>query len=381
MNKHHLHKTLFIYFIFTLCIDINLGQSANASKSEQLPELYGRIEELEQIPGAKFPNILKFEKAKTAKKVLLKAEIQTNHLKAKVELIKQKSPPQQSNIKEPIQDSNNLRGTVVKTFPKWLLGNWGGQINLTQLKLDHSFWKTNPEEANATSQAHNVGQKGTVNFCFYQTENDQIELKPARIVFFAPLLTLYPDVSFKYSPLTQQWAMRRDCEECRSRPPIMISDIEKLVISDMKMPFFMGLENSFKQTLDGTQMVTLSGAKLSTKPWIRTIHEMSPNIIEQELISQNTVTDQKSKRSMKAYTEIVIRFTKLSDDKLRVQIGHVSYFGNHQYMQKIMLDGTVDKGKDMPEPNDPWLLLSKKLGIKKMYSGSPLLHFNWRQTL
>src|SRR5205823_5277666 len=93
------------------------------------------------------------------------------------------------------------------------------------------------------------------------------------------------------------------------------------------------------------------GNELQNQVTHNSINHLKSDVLEQDLVSYYTDRNRKTGKSSFGYRETVSRFTRLSSDRLYVQVAAVTYSREGVLQSRIMMYGTVNKGQSMNLPN------------------------------
>jgi hypothetical protein len=88
----------------------------------------------------------------------------------------------------------------------------------------------------------------------------------------------------------------------------------------------------------------LSGNAFHSKVLKNSIRELSPSVLEQQIVTSEVQQNKKTGQTRNEYSETVIRFTKQSATQLYVQAASVNYTADKRFERKIILYGTVNHG-------------------------------------
>lgn len=269
-----------------------------AASTHKSTMLYGRIEQLSASAGAAFPS--------------LKAQTPMMDPRGMLAGKATATPP--------------LLAGVVKSFPVNFEGNWGGRLVLQQVQVDPNYYRLDPEEARRTVQAMKPGNVGQINFMFDRSRG-AINLEPARCLFMVPI---------KDTDQADQVSRMMGGAGGNAAFGGMMSQM----MSGMNVPLV--LEFGDVQT-SGVE-TGLSGNQLRQRVLKNETRQLAPNVLEQQIVTEETKWDKRTHVPHTGYGESVIRFSRQSPTVLYVQCATVSYDANKKFLSKLVLYGSVGKG-------------------------------------
>lgn len=260
--------------------------------------LYGRIEQLSAGAGASFPS-----------------------LKAQTPMMDPRGA-----LTGKATATAPLTASVVKSFPVNYEGNWGGRLVLQQVQVDPSYYRIDPEEARRTVQAMKPGNVGQVNFDFARTRG-AISLEPARCLFMVPIGD---------TDQADQVKQMMGAAGGGSAFGGMMSQM----VSGMNVPLIL----EFGDVQTGAGETGLGGGQLRQRVLKNETRQLAANVLEQQIVTEETKWDKRTHIPRTGYGESVIRFTRQTPTVLYVQCATVSYDANKRFLEKMVLYGSVGKG-------------------------------------
>jgi len=261
--------------------------------------LFGRIEQLTAGAGAQFPSL----KAQTAK-----MDTRSVTLKAAA-------------------SDNVFSGEVVRSFPTSFAGQYGGKLQLSLIQTSPLYAQVRASEATQALKLMHQGLEGSVNVSLVQGASGVV-LQPLQIYCNAPMADSRAGSSGMDSipglgSLASMGAM---------------GQMMKTMIASMPYTFVVSLGN-----INGTGV---GGGGVQNTVIKETIHELSPTVIEQDLIANEQTTDATSGRvTGRGYSESVVRVTKYDQTRLFIQAASVDYNYDKRFLRKTLFQGYVTKGQ------------------------------------
>jgi hypothetical protein len=298
--------------------------SAQPHKSTML---FGRIEQIAGKTGAQFP--------------VLKALTPTFDARSTTPQLKAKATETQ------------LSGTVVNAFPQDYSGNYGGTLTVWRFEQDPVAYQIDASEAKWTAAAIKQGLTGEVNFNFARAANGKITLEPAQISFLVPLQDTYASTQMNQMFSGMQGGQMNG----------LMQSMMGSMAGSMKVPVQMYLGNVQTNGLE----TGVSGNQLRSTLLKNEIRELSPGVLEQQLVTYQVSRNAKTGAVEKGYGETVLRFTRQNADQFYVQAAIVEFTEARHFKDKTVLYGTVRKGQ-VVQQNQPNTLpgfgdMSKIMGL------------------
>jgi hypothetical protein len=274
-------------------------------------KLFGRIEQIADGPGAQFPVVLK---AMTAK--------------------------MDTSNRKPITGSASdslYSGSLVNSFPTDYRGNWGGSLTVWQAQFDPICWQIDPEEVNRTRALIKPGAVGDVTFQFRNDAGNRLDLEPAQVVFMVPMKDT------RYQETLGQMLGSGGQGGGMTLPGMnsgQMGAMMQQMMANMNVPIML----NFGEVTGAMGEEGLSGNAFHSKVLKNSIRELSPSVLEQQIVTSEVQQNKKTGQTRNEYSETVIRFTKQSATQLYVQAASVNYTADKRFERKIILYGTVNHG-------------------------------------
>ncbi len=287
-------------------------KEAVAPKPEhKTTKLYGRIEQIAGQSGAQFPVVLQAMTAKmdTRKPAAIKGSAA----------------------------ENMFSGSTVSSFPVDYRGTWSGNLTVWQAQFDPICWQIDPEEVNRTRALIKPGAIGQASFQFRNDAGNKISLEPTQVVFMVPIKdTRYQEEFGKMlSSSGQSGGM--------TIPGINSSQMGTMMqqmMANMNVPIML----NFGEVNGSMGEEGLSGNAFRSKVLKNDIRQLSPTVLEQQIVTSEVQQNKKTGSTRNEYSETVIRFTKQSANQLYVQAASVNYTAAKRFERKFILYGTISHG-------------------------------------
>lgn len=295
-------------------------------------KLYGRIEQITGGSGAQFP--------------ALKAQIPSmdNSL----------SPT--GPIKGQAQSESLFSGTVAKSFPQDYQGNWGGNLKVWGIQQDPICYKIDAVESDKMQRLFKKDNEGAVNFLFANDARGGIYLTPAKILFQLPGSEANIDEQMKEmmggQSLSAMGPMGQYMQQMAKSMPVYFS----FYFGDMQT-------NAMAKGLSGNEM---------TQRTLRnTVRQLSPNVLEQQIVAQCNEVMKATGQPRVRYEESVLRFTKVNAQQMYVQAAQVVYGADKKFQRKMIMYGYVTKGVQAnTNPYSGMMGMPGAAQIQQMFPGS-----------
>jgi len=275
------------------------------ARANQPKKLYGRIEQLTAGTSASFPIVLKAMTAQMDNTPTKKLSGKTG------------------------EDSMNFSGTVAKTFPSDFRGNWGGTLTVWNVVQDPSCYKVDPLEATKLMRIFHRGAQGNVNFNFSTDARGGNSLAPAQALFMAA-----PDPAAQSAQMQQMLGG----QSLSAMGPMGAMMQQMSANTPTPIVFYFGDGGSDAMSKG------LSGNTFMQHVVSNSLRSLAPNVLEQQIVTRMDETIAATGRPRISYTESVLRFTKLDEQRLYVQAAQVTYWQNHAFKDKVIFYGNVNKG-------------------------------------
>lgn len=266
--------------------------------------LFGRIEELASGTGAKFPIQLRAQKATL--------------------------DPRETTLKGAATDTM-YSGSLVRSFPTSMQGTWGGTLRLMQIQIDPLSYELDAAEAKQTAELAKPGIDGQVNFTF-QNQGSGVTLEPSQIIFQSPMTE------------SRMASMMKGLGNGSMTMPGMGNMAAMPGMQQMMQQMVGSMPYTWALYFGSTQGVGLSGNSVQTTLLRNNIRELSPTVLEEQIVSQETNTNPTTGRTRHSYSESVVRFTQYSSTQKYVQAACVDYNSDKRFLRKMVFAGYVTKG-------------------------------------
>ncbi len=286
-------------------------------------KLYGRIEELASGAGAKIP--LKLVAMKPIRDASLDEKLQ-----AKVEKDVPKDPKLVATI------AASARREV--SFPFDYRGTWSGVLTVTDVKFDPRFYEIDREEAE--KQAHMIvrGLNGNCAVTFYQGPNNKIAVKPTQVYFKVQ------DTVGEQMKMMQGSPLGAMLGAFGGDNSAMMQNIQNMPIS---VPIAMPLGATGSEMMSNTG---ITGGTIDNSLMRNNLKELAKGVMENDIVTRDKETGRDGKVKT-GYTESVLRFTKQSPTRLFMQAAAVSYDDDGNFLNKVLLSGSIEKGAPVVIPS------------------------------
>lgn len=297
--------------------------SANAQKpavKKKSPQLFGRIEQIASETDVKMP---------TLKAMTPELDPRDKRLQAKV-------------------DETKYSGSVAKQFPDEFQGQWGGVLQVWSLAYSPLYLQMDRAQVVQTAKILRKGRSGNVNFNFRKDRFNRIALEPAAVLLSVPMKDLHS--------YDQMMAGGTGGGLTSQMGPFGGSFQQ--VVGNMEMPavkIYFG-----DAATDGVMQKGISGNQFRQDVVKNVIRQLSADVVEQQILTQAQDRVAGTGKLNTYYDESVLRFKKLSYDRLYVTAASVKYTNKGKYLSKMIMYGTVNKGRLVQ--TDPMSDMNKMMG-------------------
>ncbi len=201
--------------------------------------------------------------------------------------LRDQSLDQNTNLKKDDQ-------AMLDTYPLDLRGDWSGELTIHSANFSPHFFEFDRVEANKEVILLRPGTRGVCTLTFYKGKNDRTELQPCQIVFVS---NLHGTGSYTYA----------------------------LHLGDLQAG------------------IGVTGNQLKSELMKNTLKQLAPGVLEQEVVSKDSDRIPSSGKVKLAYSESVLRFSKIDKRHIYLQAASVSYDNKGRFQNKIMLYGTLTR--------------------------------------
>lgn len=226
--------------------------------------------------------------------------------------------------------ADKLKG-LVASFPTDWQGSWGGPLLVWGTQFDPAYAAWDPVEFKEMQKILYKGASGQTTFNFYQS-GPTIQLQPAQLVF-AARTNSYNAQQLKASPLANMLGNNPMAGQILST---MATTVPVMYLGD----------------LSGATGV--SGNQLNSRVVKNSIKQLKPGLIEQNIVTQESERNAQNGQLRYGFSENVLRFTKLNQNQIYVQVAMLKYRNDGHFLSKVIMYGTVNRGQgqsmDMANP-------------------------------
>jgi hypothetical protein len=298
------------------------------AKASKPIKLYGRIEELCEVPGAKIP---------------IKLQAQTPKFDTRRPLTGQARTTTQSGI------------VTSAAYPIDWAGVWSGELKIWTAQFSPNRWKFDAAEASKEQELMKPGKDGQVTFNFALDSQRQIQLAPTQVVFSAPM--------------DQQKAqdMMQQMQQMMGGAPGLFGQGPG---SAMAMQMIQSVPYMYAMHLgDLRQGTGVTGNMLDSQVVKNNVKVLAANTLEQQIVTYFQDQNRSTGQTRTGYCETVLRFTRLNRDQLYVQAATVDYDRSGTFQDKVVLYGTINRGQAAsPSPMLPSDMFNGSGGLQNLFN-------------
>ncbi len=280
--------------------------------------LFGRLEEISGKAAPTFPIVLKSLTPKMDTSGLLKGQATTG----------------------------TLAGTVERSYPTDFRGTWGGTLTMAQLVNSPLSYQIDPEETRKVASLVRPGSQGTVNFSFSTDARGNVIGSPVTITFMVPA-----------NQTNSFQAAMQQAGGANAMGNQAMAGMMQSMMGNMKVPIAM----RFGEFQSDASTPGVSGNSLSISLISNRIRQLSPGIMEQQMITQENERT-KAGKAYSTYNENVFRFTQRGSSQMYVEVASVSYDMARRFMRKYVLYGYINKGAVQQDFSNPYAGLQQMMG-------------------
>ncbi len=308
--------------------------AAEAPGESKPLRLYGRIEELSAGAGAKIP--LKLVAMVPVRDSSLDAKLNGRVNKSgqmhPMTGITDKSKPLDAEISKNKAPVLTARVEEEVSFPEAFRGTWSGPLTVKQVDFDSRYYEIDREEAEKQAKMIVPGLVGRCSVTFYQNGQKDIEMKPTQVVFHVK--DSIGD-QMKMMQNSQMGQLLGAMGMGANNP--MLANVSGMQID---VPVAIPLGATGQDLISNTGV---TGGQINNSLMKNTIKQLTKGVLEQQVVTRDVETGTNGQVKT-GYTESVLRFTQQIGDTLYCQAASVSYDDHGNYLNKVLLAGTLSRG-------------------------------------
>jgi len=280
--------------------------------------LFGRLEEISGKAAPSFPIVLKSLTPKMDQTGLLKGQATTG----------------------------TLAGTLEKSYPADFRGTWGGKLTMGQIYIAPLNYQIDPEDAKKTASLVRQGAIGTANFVFNNDRYGNITVEPTQIIFMVPA-----NQTNSFQVAMQQ------AGGANGMANNAMAGMMQSMMGNMQVPIAI----KFGNFQSSAATPSISGNSFSIGVLSNRLKQLSPGIMEQQVITQENIRT-KAGKAYSTYNENVFRFTQRGSSQMYVEVASVSYDMSRRFLRKMVLYGYINKGAVQQDYSNPYSAIQQMMG-------------------
>lgn len=280
--------------------------------------LFGRLEEISGRATPTFPIVLKALTPKMDNSALLKGQA----------------------------SAGTLAGTVVRSYPADFRGTWGGSLTLAQMQIAPLNYQIDPDDANKSARILRNGSVGTANFTFATDSRGNVTAEPTQIAFMVP------------ANLTNAYEQMGSQMGGQAMGNAAMAGMMKQMMGNMKVPVVI----KFGNFQSSAAVTGVSGNQFSIGVLSNRLRQLSPGIMEQQVITQENIRVARTGKAYSTYNENVFRYTQRGSSQMYVEVASVSYDMSRRFLRKMVFYGYINKGAIQPDPENPNTMMQQMMG-------------------
>jgi hypothetical protein len=317
--------------------EVELKAAASQSRPvEKAPlKLYGRIEELCAVPGAKIP--LKMQAMMPIRDTSLDAKL--------------------AGKTSTLAGGASTLAAGAQAYPMDYRGSWSGEITINSSNFDPVYYQYDAAEARREAELLRPGTKGRYTVTFYQGANNKIEMQPSQVIFQGT-----------DTMGNQLKVLAKADPGLKGMPGAGLP-----MMANMQIPIIFAMHLGTPIT---SAEIGVTGNQTSSELMKSTLKELSKGVLESQIVTREHDRNPETGKVQDGYSESVLRFTRLSNRQLYLQAAHVYYRKDGHFLGKQILYGTLDRSDGQaaagyPNPANPFGSLIPGLGGANPFGGMP----------
>lgn len=205
-----------------------------------------------------------------------------------------------------------------KAYPMDFRGTWSGTLTIFSRAFAPSRWQFDAAEADKEYKIMTPGRQGQTTITFYQRGNGTY-MEPCQVVFSGTtsMSEMSQSLNKMYGMNSQQAAM----------------------FGNMQVPVMYALHLGNLSAGTG-----VTGNQLQSRLMKNDIKQLRPDIIEQQVVTQDSDRNPQTGKTRLSYSESVLRFTRIDSNRLYLQAAAVNYQNDGKFSDKVVLYGTLNRG-------------------------------------
>ncbi|MGD9682144.1 MAG: hypothetical protein AB7W16_13240 [Candidatus Obscuribacterales bacterium] len=291
-------------------------EPAKAETKKKSPQLFGRIEQIAAEGDVKMP---------------------------KLQAMTPQLDPRDKRLQSGV-DETMYSGTIAKQFPTEFQGQWGGVLQVWSYAYSPLYVQMDRAQVVQTAKILQKGRSGNVNFNFRKDRFNRIALEPAAVLLSVPMKDLNSYDQMMAGGMGSQLGP--------------FAGSFQQVMAGMEVPavkIYFG-----EAATDGVMQKGVSGNQFRQTVVRNTIRQLSADVVEQQIMTRAQDKVASTGKVNSYFDESVMRFKRLNYGKLYVTAASVKYDSKGRYLSKLIMYGTVDKGRLVQ--TDPMSDMNKMMG-------------------
>ncbi|MBK9144785.1 MAG: hypothetical protein IPM23_20010 [Candidatus Melainabacteria bacterium] len=291
-------------------------EPAKAETRKKSPQLFGRIEQIAAEGDVKMP---------------------------KLQAMTPQLDPRDKRLQAQV-DETMYSGTIAKQFPTEFQGQWGGVLQIWSYAYSPLYVQMDRAQVVQSAKILQKGRSGNVNFNFRKDRFNRIALEPAAVLLSVPMKDLNSYDQMMAGGMSSQLGP--------------FAGSFQQVMAGMEVP---AIKIYFGEAAtDGVMQKGVSGNQFRQTVVRNTIRQLSADVVEQQIMTRAQDKVASTGKVNTYFDESVMRFKRLNYGKLYVTAASVKYDSKGRYLSKLIMYGTVDKGRLVQ--TDPMSDMNKMMG-------------------
>jgi hypothetical protein len=211
-------------------------------------------------------------------------------------------------------------------------------VTINSSNFDPSYFAADPEESRKESSMMKPGTKGQYTVTFFQDRSNRIQMQPSQIMFQG-----------SESMGSQMRILQK------SNPQMGAMFGNNPMMSNMQLPVMFALHMG---TPISSAETSVTGNQISSDLMKNNLRQLSKGVVESQIVTKEHERDPQTGTVRNGFSESVLRFTHLDNNRLYLQAAYVYYRADGHFQCKYIFYGTLDRSNGQtatsPNPMNPF---------------------------
>lgn len=223
---------------------------------------------------------------------------------------------------------------VQRAYPMDFRGTWSGTLTIFTRAFSPLKYQLDSAEATKEYNYLTPGKQGQTTITFYPRGASSY-MEPCQVMF----------------------------QSMQSMGELNANMAKAYGIDSQRNPMFANMQNMQVPVMyslhlgDLTNGTGVTGNQLQSRLMKNEIRQLRPDIIEQQVVTQDSDRNPQTGKTRLGYGESVLRFTRIDANRLYLQAATVNYATDGKFLNKVVLYGTLNRvasvGAGAAVPNNP----------------------------